>query len=525
MTRLECDGETFGFQVAIGFTMGIDPRAHTASPDEAVEFESDVQRVDEMRSRIDSRSSMTVTSAPAKRARRVLAHGTRAADAAYWNPAFETMDTSPLRVIEQHLLRRQLAYTAKASAFYAAKWREAGVDVRRVGRVRLERLAELPLTEKAELQAALGGSGAFGSNQAAPLDRLIRMQATGGTTSRPMRMAMTRHDAAVYCEAGARTHWAAGVRPGDVVFECMNYSMYAGGVNDHMTFEALGACVAPVGVGQSSRLLSVLGDMPASGALYSTPSYALHLAETARAEGLEPRALGLRKGVFSGDAGLEVPGIRSEIEATFGMVARNVYGTSETAPLASECDEVDGLHWMCAGLYLPELIETETGTSLTFEDGTVGELVITSLDREAHPLIRMRTRDHIRVTTQPCRCGRTGFRFEVLGRADDMFIVRGINVYPLAVGAIVGEFRPTLTGEYQVVLEQRPPVMEAPLLRVELAAALSAAEREALRSRVIDRVRELLVFTPNVVLLDPGAMPRSEMKTRRLVRAYDERPT
>ena len=431
------------------------------------------------------------------------------------------MDAAELRVVEERLLRRQLAYTESASPFYAAKWREAGVDIRRLGP---DGFAELPLTEKSELQAALGGPEPFGSNQTAPLERLIRMQATGGTTSRPMRMAMTRRDAAVYGEAGARAHWAAGIRPGDVVFECMNYSMYAGGVNDHMTFEALGACVAPVGVGQSARLLSVLADTALPGALYGTPSYALHLAETARADGLEPRDLGLRKGVFSGDAGLEVPAIRAEIEASFGMVARNVYGTSETAPLASECDEVAGLHWIAAGLYLPELVETEIGRPMTFEDGAVGELVLTTLDREAHPLIRMRTRDHVRVTTRPCRCGRTGFRFEVLGRADDMFIVRGINVYPLAVGAVVAEFRPALTGEYQVVLEQRPPVMDPPLIRVELGATLSAGERESLRTRIVGRVRELLVFTPEVVFLDPGAMPRSQTKTRRLVRAYEERP-
>jgi phenylacetate-CoA ligase len=468
---------------------------------------------------------MIANPVPAAPRPRVLRQGSRPADAPYWNPRFETVDASELRSIETTLLRRQLAYTANASAFYAAKWLEASVDLRRVGRLGVEALADLPLTEKSELQAALAGSEAFGSNQAGPLDRLIRMQATGGTTSPPMRMAISRRDAAVYCEAGARTHWAAGVRPGDVVFECMNYSLYAGGVNDHMTFEALGACVAPVGVGQSTRLLSLLGDMAVPGALYATPSYALHLAATARAEGLDPRALGLRKGVFSGDAGLEVPAIRAEIEAAFGMVARNVYGTSETAPLASECAEIDGLHWMGAGLYLPELIETETGTPLAFEDGIVGELVITTLDREAHPLIRLRTRDHVRVTVRPCRCGRTGFRFEVLGRADDMFIVRGINVYPLAVGAIVGDFRPMLTGEYQIVLEERPPLIEPPLLRVELTATLSADERESLRGRLADRVRELLVFTPNVVLLDPGEMPRSEMKAQRLVRAYDEHPT
>ena len=135
------------------------------------------------------------------------------------------------------------------------------------------------------------------------------MQATGGTTSRPMRMGLTRHDVAVYNEVGARAAWAAGLRPGDILFECMNYSLYAGGVNDHMTFETLGACVAPVGIGQSKRLLQVAADLETDAALYSTPSYAIHLAATARAEGIDPRELRIRKGLFSGDAGLEDPGL------------------------------------------------------------------------------------------------------------------------------------------------------------------------------------------------------------------------
>lgn len=159
------------------------------------------------------------------------------------------------------------------------------------------------------------------------------------------------------------------------------------------------------------------------------------------------------------------------------------------------------------------------------EDGTVGELVLTTLDREAHPLIRMRTRDHIRVTVRPCPCGRTGFRFQVLGRSDDMFIVRGINVYPLAVGTVLAGFRPELSGEFQVVLEERPPLTQPPIVRAELASEMPAMDRDHLRDRIVERIRQLLVFTPDVVLVPPGSMPRSEAKTRRLVRAYlEQRP-
>src|ERR1700736_103602 len=170
-----------------------------------------------------------------------------------WYQELETTPPDLLHVMEQEKLRRQLDYTWSASALYHRKWEEAGVIP---GRVRhLEDLALLPFTEKAELQEAQERGTPLGPNQCAPLDRLVRMQATGGTTGRPLRMGLTRHDVEVYNEVGARGAWAAGLRPGDILFECMNYSLYAGGVNDHMTFETLGACVAPIGVGQSKRLI------------------------------------------------------------------------------------------------------------------------------------------------------------------------------------------------------------------------------------------------------------------------------
>ncbi len=381
-------------------------------------------------------------------------------------------------------------------------------------------LAALPFTEKAELQVAQDAEPPFGSNQAVPVDRLIRMQATGGTTSRPMRMALTRHDVAVYNEIGARAAWSAGLRPGDVVFECMNYSLYAGGVNDHMTFETLGACVAPVGIGQSTRLLQVASDLGTDAVLYATPSYALHLAATCRAEGIDPASLRIRKGLFSGDAGLEDPGLRASIEVAFGMAARNIFGTSETAPIGAECDAADGLHFVGQGAYLAELIDVDSGEVIELSDQAVGELVLTTLDRQAHPLIRMRTHDHVRVTTAPCRCGRTGFRFAVLGRSDDMFIVRGINVYPGAVGGVVAAFRPEADGEFQVVLRDAPPHDLAPLVRVQLSGPLSDADAGRLATRIAARMHDLLVFTPEIELVAPGTLPRTETKARRIVRAY-----
>jgi phenylacetate-CoA ligase len=430
----------------------------------------------------------------------------------------ETAEPAAIVAAELVLLRDQLARTAATSDFYRTRWAEAGIDATRVAS--LDDLARLPFTEKHDLQAAQAARAPFGTNQAAPADRLVRMQATGGTTGKPLRMAMTRADIAVYDEVGARAAWAAGLRPGDILFECMNYALYAGGVNDHGTFETVGACVAPVGVGQSRRLLEILSDLGAPAALYSTPSYALHLAAVARDEGREPGDLRLVRGLFSGDAGLANPTYRAEIEDTWGMVARSIYGTGETAPVAAECDAADGLHWMGQDAFLPEFIDPETGDALAPADGLTAELVMTTLRREAHPLIRFRTHDRVRLATERCSCGRTSLRFHVLGRGDDMFIVRGINVFPLAVAAIVDEFRPLLSGEFRIVLDEPPPLVAPPRLLVEASPAAAPDELAHVADALTTRIRGVLVFNPAVEVVPPGTFPRSEQKTRRVLRAW-----
>jgi phenylacetate-CoA ligase len=440
-----------------------------------------------------------------------------ASQQALWNSEFETMPLATLRLIEEEKLRQQLQYVAVASPFYQRKWAAAGVSPKHVQR--LEDLALLPFTEKSELQETQQTCPPLGANQCVPLDRLVRMQATGGTSGRPLRMALTRHDIEVYNEIGARAAWAAGLRPGDVLFECMNYSLYAGGVNDHMTFETVGACVAPVSVGQSRRLLEILQDMRIPTALYSTPSYVLHLAQVARDAGLDPAELGLRKGLFSGDAGLAIPGYREQIEITWKMTAQDIWGMGELGAPAAECEYRTGLHYLGQGLLLAEFIDPISGAVLPLADGAVGELVFTTLERQAHPLIRFRSHDYVQISLSPCPCGRTGFRFRILGRSDDMFIVKGINVFPLAVQDVLCAFRPEVTGEFQILLEEAPPLTGNPRLRVEVGT-LAAEDYPNLQARLAQRIREVLVFTPDIELVPAGDLPRSEKKAKRLYRLY-----
>ncbi len=435
----------------------------------------------------------------------------------YWNEDVETMAEAAIARLEAERLTAQLAYMAAASDFFRAKFDEAGLAPEAVkGR---DELARLPFMEKRELAATQADGSLIGANLCARLDEVVRIQATGGTTGQPLRIAFTRQDVADYSEMGARALWTAGCRPGEIVFECMNYSLYAGGVSDHMCFETLGAATLPYGVGQSKRLLHMMAAMRDPLAIWATPSYAVRLLEVAAEEGLSPAEIGLAKGYFSGEAGLQVPGYRARIEEAWGLTAADVYGVGELGLHCGECEFGTGFHYASTGFVLTELIDPETAEPLTFEEGAVGEFVYTSLRRGACPVLRLRSHDLIRVFTEPCRCGRTSFRFTVLGRSDDMFIVKGVNVFPLAVQAALTGLQPRLTGEFRILLDRAPPIDYAPRIQVEIARDMPEAARADLVAEARAALRRDCNFTAAVEPVPQGTIA-SEKKTRRLYRVY-----
>jgi phenylacetate-CoA ligase len=435
----------------------------------------------------------------------------------YWNDAIETLSPAGLNLLETSRLRSQLAYVYRSSAFYREKFEQAGIGPDDV-RDRTD-LPKIPFTEKSELARSQGDGTLIGVNQCARLEDIVRIQATGGTTGQPLRIAYTRNDNAGYCESGARALWAMGCRPGDIVFECFNYNLYAGGISDHMCFETLGAATIPFGVGNSRRLLGMMGQIKDDVCLYSTPSYAVRLAETALQDGLDLRSLGLRKGFFAGEAGLQIPGYRQRIEDLWGLQAVDLYGTGELGMHCGECEYRSGFHYGAAGIVLTELIDPDSGEPRPFTDGAIGEFVYTSIQREASPLLRMRSHDSMQVFTEPCPCGRTGWRFKVLGRTDDMFIVKGVNVFPLGVQAVLSKLQPAITGEFQIILDKPPPIDYAVRLRVELASHVALEQREALMADVRRAIREGSNFDVLVEWVPQGEIA-SEKKTRRLYRTY-----
>jgi phenylacetate-CoA ligase len=435
----------------------------------------------------------------------------------FWNAEIETIAPAALRKLESERLQAQIAYNHRTSPFYAAKLDAAGLTPSHIRSV--EDLARLPFMEKAEIASSQRDGTLLGINQCAPLEEIVRIQATGGTTGQPMRIGLTRRDIADYNEMGARALWAMGCRPGDIVFTCMNYTLYAGGVSDHLTFETLGATAIPYGVGQSEQLLRIMHGIKDPVCLWATPSYAVRLAEVARGIGLEPRDVGIAKGFFSGEAGMQVPGYRDRIEAIWGMSAGDMYGTGELGLHSGECVERRGVHYGGTGFAIIELIDPDTGAVLPFDNGRQGEAVYTSIRREAGPLQRMRSHDIMQVFTEPCACGRTSFRFKVLGRSDDMFIVKGVNVFPLGIQATLLGLRPRLTGEFQVTLDRPPPIDYPVPIRVEVAREVPDDAREALKQEIAQALQRAHNFASAVTLAEQGSIA-SDKKTRRVVRLY-----
>lgn len=442
--------------------------------------------------------------------------------APFWSERFEAASEAELRRLEAPLLAEQIAYVYDKSPFYRRKFDESGV---RPDQVRgHEALETVPFTEKFEITEHQRQGALFGPHQCARFEDIVRIVGTGGTSGQPTRIGWTQRDIDAYSEMGARALWAAGCRPTDMVINCFNYSLYAGGVMDHMAFETLGAGILPYGVGKSERLLNLLAHLPpdepnGSYTLYATPSYAVHLDNVARALDLDVRSFNIRKGIFSGETGLQSAGYRARIEEAWGMQAQDLYGIAEVGAQSGECEHRCGFHYGGNGLVITELIDPDSGAVLRKTDGASGELVYTTLRRRACPLVRFRTHDLVRIHTEPCRCGRTSFRFQVLGRSDDMLIVKGANVFPISIQECLLLHWPDTTGEFLIILDRPPPIDYPPRLCIEIAEGLPRERLATLRRELVATIRRRLNFTPGVELVSQGSIS-SEHKTKRIYRSY-----
>jgi phenylacetate-CoA ligase len=426
-------------------------------------------------------------------------------------PEVETLPWAQQLAADDFSYRCQLAYVLESSAFYREKLGAAGIDSPDAADGFAE-IAGLPLTEKAELKAAASKDDPIGTHVCVPDEEIVRIYSTSGTTGTPNYIPLTGSDLENWVTGSARSYAASGVVPGQRIVSTYGAGPFVAGAA-LAAFERIGLGHVPVGAGDSERLLRAIELLePAAVAL--TPSYASHLLERAAAHGLDLRASSVERLLVAGEPGGGEPAFRARLEEGWGAQVTEAMGIGDIGPsLWGECEERNGMHLGARGFVHAELIDPEAGGALPFEDGAEGELVLTHLRHRAAPLLRFRTRDHVRVWTSPCPCGRTAPRIRCLGRTDDMLIVRGVNVFPSAVREVVAAFGPAVSGNI-VIRPESPGVKQEPPLPIGVELAEGAEPDPSIADAIGERLRETLVVRARIELVPWGTLARSDYKSK-----------
>jgi phenylacetate-CoA ligase len=421
-------------------------------------------------------------------------------------------ETLPREDLEQLQLQRVKDLVQRVYhnvPFYRQKLDELDLKPEHIRK--LSDLKYLPLTEKQDLR----NNYPFGLF-AVPAENVVRIHASSGTTGKATVVGYTKRDVRNWAVLMARSFMAAGVTRRDTVHNAYGYGLFTGGLGAHYGAEQLGATILPVSGGGTKRQVMLLNDFKPT-VLCCTPSYALHLFEVAQSSGIDFKNLSLHTGIFGAEPWTE--GMRMDIESKLQLKALDIYGLSEIMGpgVAMECKAAQkGLH-IWEDHFLPEIIDPETKEPLP--PGETGELVLTTLTKEAQPLIRYRTRDLSKLEYVPCRCGRTHVRMaKVMGRSDDMLIIRGVNVFPSQIESILLETE-GLTPHYQLLLH-REQAMDTLEVQVEVDEKIFSDEIKHLQlieRKLKNTIKEFLGVTANIKLVEPRSIARSEGKAKRIV--------
>ncbi len=443
----------------------------------------------------------------------------------YWNAHLETMDPEQReREIILPKLQAQLKYAYENSPFYKHKWDRAGVrpeDIRS-----LKDFEQIPILTKDEIRQDQIENPPFGSNVCVSPRQLGRVQGTSGTTGKPTAFAISKADMARIAEAHARIMWSFGVRQEDIVFIGSFFSLYWGSWGALMGCERLGATVFPFGAGvagQSDRSLEWMKEIKPT-VFYGTPSYSLYLAEKAKAIGLDPaKDFNFRILFFSGEPGAGVPATKKRIEDIYGAICIDSGSTGEMAPWMAncECGHRQGMH-LWQDLVYAELVDPETRKRVPY--GQEGVTVYTHLERNSQPMIRYWAGDLALWVDDPCPCGRTYPRFPqgIYGRADDMFVVRGENVYPSAIEDAIRSIQ-GFSDEFRIIIT-REKTMDEMIVQVEFEPEVDRERQPDLKQQ-LDAVLKARGLRSIIRIVDPGTLERTEFKAKRVIdqrRLYDE---
>jgi len=442
-------------------------------------------------------------------------------DSVYWNKELETMDPDERdQKVILPKLQAQLKYAYENSPFYKKKWSKAGIgpeDIRS-----LEDFEHIPFVKKDEIRQDQMENPPFGSNLCVSSADLARVQGTSGTTGKPTAFGISKGDMERIAEAHARFMWGFGVRQDDIVFIGSFFSLYWGSWGVLAGSERLGATAFPFGAGvagQSDRALEWMKEVRPT-VFYGTPSYSLYLAEKAKGKGLDPKKdFSFRILFFSGEPGAGVPSTKRRIEETYGGICIDSGSTAEMTPWMSdcECEYRQGMHLWQDVVYA-ELVDPKTKERVPY--GTEGATVYTHLERTSQPMIRFWSGDISVWVNDPCPCGRTYPRLPkgIYGRADDMFVVRGENVYPSAIEDVIRGFK-GFGDEYRIIIT-REKTMDEMIVQAEFTPEVDPAHIPWLKAELDAQLRANGLRTV-VQMVEPGTLERTEFKAKRIIDKRD----
>ncbi|HPI89527.1 MAG TPA: phenylacetate--CoA ligase [Spirochaetota bacterium] len=428
----------------------------------------------------------------------------------FWNEKIETIDRADLNKLQLEKLKKALE-AAASTPFYKKLFNDNGVDVSKV--TTLKHLKDLPFTTKHDLRLSYPDGMV-----AVPRTDIVRLHASSGTTGKSTVIFYTWKDLSDWADLIARSMMATGTTKDDVFQNMMGYGLFTGGLGLHYGAERLGCLVIPSSTGNSLKQMELMKDFSTT-VIHITPSYAMHLVEVIKENGVNPHDLSVKKAYLGAEPYSE--GVKKKIEEQWGLEAYNSYGLSEmNGPgVAFECVHKNGMH-LWEDFYIMEIINPETGENLP--DGEEGELVLTHINRAAMPIIRYRTRDLTRIMPEKCACGRTHRRIErIKGRTDDMLIVGGVNVFPSQIETVLMNV-PEVGNNYQIVLD-RHNNLDRIHVRVELYSKMFEGDikaLDALKKKIVERLKALITVNPKIEFLEPGSLPPS---TGKAVRVIDKR--
>ena len=426
-----------------------------------------------------------------------------------WNKEAECASIESIKKTQLERLQKMVEKVYAKVPFYRQKFDQSGITPDSISC--LEDIAKIPFTSKHELRQTYP----FGL-LACKHEELTEIHTSSGTTGTPVVGAYTEGDIDVWSESVARSLTMAGCGKNDTVQNSYGYGLFTGGLGVHYGARRIGANIIPISTGNTQRQLALMQDFKTT-ILTSTPSYALYLAETAKREGFSIKGLSLKAGTFGAEPWSE--NMRTEIEQNFSIIAHDIYGLTELMGpgVAAECEYKNGLH-VNEDYFYPEVINPDTGEILP--DGEKGELVITNLMRDGSPILRYRTRDITYLMREPCACGRTLVRIHrLLGRTDDMMIIRGVNCFPSQIENVLMRIKGTQP-QYQIIIDRGATHLDEIEIRVEVQESVFSdvtREMERLRKQIHDELRHALGISAHVRLVGPRSIPRSEGKAQRII--------